>query len=146
MYTKRRVIIESIQPTGHTRYRNVRLFGSSGYIKYTHTNLSTHINTNVETVGIIALPIPFNEELKTSFTPQIKYVLETIIIFCCAYDITIGDVEIIDENSFEKIADREPKVAPKAIAIKQAFFIDSFTLSYLRAPIFCDTFTECLYS
>ena len=52
-----RVIMESTQPTGHTKYRNVR-FGYSGKIQYTHTNRSKHIYTSVVMVAAIGLPIP----------------------------------------------------------------------------------------
>ena len=66
-----------------------------------------HIYTKVETVGSIALPIPLRAEPRTSFIPQIKYVLDIIIIFCCENAITSGDEDIIDESSFEKIAESD---------------------------------------
>jgi len=64
-------MMERIQPTGHTRYRKVRL-GYSGKRQYTQTKRKRHINTKVAAVGIKGLPIPFRAEPKTSLIPQIK--------------------------------------------------------------------------
>lgn len=94
------------------------------------------MKTRVEIVGTIGFPNPRKEPEKTSLIPQIKYVLETIIIFCCEYIITSGVVDIIEDSSPENIAESEPSEVPKIIVIIIDFPMDSFTLLRLFAPKF----------
>ena len=82
MYTSVRVIIERVHPIGQTIYRNVR-FCTSGNMRYTQINLSPHINTRVANVGMSGFPSPRRAEQRISLIPQMKYVLDMIIIFCC---------------------------------------------------------------
>lgn len=51
-------------------------------MKRTQKILRKNINISVEIVGTNGLPSPRNVPEKTSLIPQMKYVLETIIIFC----------------------------------------------------------------
>ena len=108
--------MDRVHPIGQIRYKKVKL-GHSGKKRKTHTKRMRHIYTNVETVGIIGLLSPRIVAHMISLMPMMKYVLEIIIIFCCEYFITSGVDDIRDESCPEKIADREPKVAPKAIVI-----------------------------
>ena len=108
-------------------------------MKRTQKILRKNINISVEIVGTNGLPSPRNAPEKTSLIPQIKYVLETIIIFCCEYIITSGVEDIIDESSPENIAENAPMVAPNIVVITIDFFIDSFTLWMFLAPRFCAT-------
>ena len=62
-----------------------------GNIKYTHINLNKHRNTRLLTAGNIGFPIPLRAPPNTSFIPQIKYVPETITIFCREYSTTASD-------------------------------------------------------
>ena len=73
--------IDSTQPIGHIKYRNVR-FGSIGNTKYTHRKRIAHIKISVATVATVGLPIPRRAAPNISLIPQMKYVLEITIIFC----------------------------------------------------------------
>ena len=66
---------------GHTRYKKV-ILGHNGNIRYTQTNRKAHMYIRVATVAITGLPMPRKDAPIISFMPQIKYVLEMIIIFC----------------------------------------------------------------
>ena len=63
--------MQSIQPTGQTRYKNVR-FGHNGNKTYTQKNLIANWNINAVTVGTIGLPMPRNDANITSWIPQMK--------------------------------------------------------------------------
>ena len=111
------MVIDSIHPIGQIKYKNVR-FGQSGKIRYTHTKRIAHIKISVAAVATIGFPMPFIAAPMISLIPQIKYVLEIIIIFCLENAIISGVFDIIDESSREKNAERKPKLAPKAIVIR----------------------------
>ena len=118
---------DTVQPTGQTAYRKV-IFGTNGKSTYTHKNLSAQRNKRLVTAGGTGFPIPFRVPPITSFIPQIKYVLETRIIFCCAYFKTARDELIIPASCREKTADKIPKLAPNKTVISVAFFKLSRTL------------------
>ena len=99
-----------------------------------------HIYMRVETVGTMGFPSPFKIPPITSFIPQIKYVLEIIIIFCLEYAIISGLELIIEESCPEKIADREPKLAPNRTVIIIARTMIFFTRFMFFAPAFCATY------
>ena len=65
----------------------------------------------------MGFPIPLRTPPITSLIPQIKYVLETMIIFCREKSITAGESDNKEESCPEKIAESDPKVAPKATVI-----------------------------
>ena len=110
--------------------------GHRGNITYTHTKRIKHINKSVAIVGIIGFPMPLRVPPIISFMPQIKYVLEIIVIFCLENAITSGVVDIKDDNSPEKKAERNPKPAPKAMVIIVELTMVFFALARLPAPIF----------
>ena len=91
-------------------------------------------------MGTRGLPIPLSVPPSTSLIPQMKYVLDIIIIFCLEYAITAGDDDIMAESCPEKIDESKPKVAPKAVVIKTALTSVFFTRFMFPAPIFCDTY------
>jgi len=91
-------------------------------------------------VGIIGLPIPLRVPHITSFIPQMKYVLEIIIIFCFENSITAGVEDIIEDNCSEKIAENAPNVPPKSAVIIIAFQTTWRTLFMFCAPMFCATY------
>ena len=72
-------------------------------------------------VGRIGFTIPLKTPHITSFIPQIKYVLEMIIIFCLENSITAGVDDMIADNCPEKIAENAPNVPPKSVVIIIAF-------------------------
>lgn len=109
-------------------------------------NLKTHRNKNEKIVGRVGFPIPLKTPLITSFKPQIKYVLDTIIIFCLENSIMEGEDVIIDESSLEKNADKNPNVAPKPIVIKIARIIACFTRLKFLAPTFCAMYGAVAYA
>ncbi len=74
-------------------------------------------------VGIIGLPIPLNVPHITSLIPQIKYVLEISIIFCCEYAITAGDDDIIPDNCPENIAE---EISNEVRINNACFLIDTY--------------------
>jgi hypothetical protein len=114
--TQLNVIIDNVHPIGQTKYKNVR-FGQRGNTKYTHANLSRHKNIRLVAAGAIGRPIPFSVPPSTSFIPQMKYVLDTITIFCIENVTTSDEEEMIYDSSREKIADNDPRLAPKATVI-----------------------------
>ena len=69
--TNSKEIMDSVQPTGQTRYRKVR-FGTSGKIRYTQASRRAHIKIMVLMVGTVALPIDRRAALNTSLMPQMK--------------------------------------------------------------------------
>ena len=93
----------------------------------------------VAIVGKMGFPMPLSTPPITSLIPQIKYVLETMIIFCRENSITAGDVDRKDESCTEKVAENEPKVTPNAVAINMALAMICFTRFMFRAPMFWAT-------
>ena len=93
----------------------------------------------------MGFPMPRSTPQNTSLIPQIKYVLDTIIIFSCEYAITAGFEDMIDDNCPEKIAESEPKDAAKAIVINIALTTVCLTLLRFPAPIFCATYGATAY-
>ena len=93
----------------------------------------------VEIVGIIGFPIPLSVPPIISFIPQMKYVLDTRIIFCLEYIITSGVVDIMDDNSFEKNAESDPNKSPQPEVRSTALITTFLTLSKFFAPTFYAT-------
>ena len=98
------------------------------------------MNTMVQTVAGIGFLKPRIAAPKISFIPQMKYVLETITIFCLEYSKTAGLSDIIDDNGTANIADIAPIDAPRQTVIITPLKIASVALFMFFAPMFWLTY------
>ena len=59
-----------------------------------------------------------------------------MIIFCWEKSITTGSEDMMEESSLEKMAEREPKLAPSATVIRIPFHTDSMARLIFLLPTF----------